>query len=472
MKKHKNISAKLFGTVCAALLLPTLVFNTSCNNGSTIGTELVDDEITIVVDSTFTVTGSSVLNEAVISRTVMQLLGEIDAPEFGYMSSDIVTQFMAANVIDTTGVTVADVDSLKLVMLVNKGAYTGDSLALMGVKVYPLNKQLSAPIYSNFDPAGYYDSSTLLGSTVYNLALESEPDSSRAATYHTVTVDLPVELGRKFFTEFIENPATFSSPSAFSSFFPGLYITNSYGSGRLTRIGNTSMKLYYHQNLKTEAGKDTTIYKVGNYFAVTPEIISNNDITFDISPNIRDMAAEGNTLLVAPVGMNIELSFPGREIVAAYRKGTAAGLGVPNVLSFRLPVEAIENSHNIGMPTDVLLILKKDVNDFFLQNKLPDNQTSFTASVSTMSDGTTVYYFPDMLQYVTNLLSKDSIADEDVTFMLIPVAITVETNTNIYGETTTTMTGVTPYVSEPKMAKISLEKAKINFVYSKQTTKF
>lgn len=447
-------------------------FTTSCNNTSTIGSELVGDEISIVVDSSFTITSQSVANDAVLSRTVMQLLGVIDAPDYGFISSDIVTQFMPAVSIDTTGIGINDIDSLKLNLLVSKGAFTGDSTALLGLEVYPLIRPLSAPIYSNFNPDGFYDKNDMIGSTVYNLLKLSEPDSLMKVAYHTISVDLPLEMARKFYTEFRNNPSTFSTPSAFAKFFPGLYIRNSYGSGRITRIGNTNMQIFYHQKTQNEAGRDTTYYKVGTYFAVTPEVITNNDITLNVADEIMNLINDGQTIMLAPAGYNAQIVFPAREIAAAYKAGTKNGIGVINRLTFQLPIEQIKNKYEIGVPADVVMVLKKDYEEFFLNNTLPDNITSFRATITITNQGTFEYVFSDMRQYIVNLLAKDTITDDDVTFVLVPVFVNSESNNDYYGNSTTTVTAVTPYVAEPKMGRILPDKAKINFVYSLQTTKF
>lgn len=459
-----------------AVIILTLTFLstffTACNNASEVGGDLVRDEVSIVVDSSFTISSQSVRNDAVLSRTIVQLLGIIDAPEYGTIRSDFVTQFMPANVLDTAGVTVNDVDSLKLVMLVNPGSFTGDSLALMGVEVYPLTRQLSAPIYSNFDPEGYYDPTAPLGSTVYNLLKSSEPDSLAGLTFHSIIVDLPIELGRRFFTDYINRPAVFGSPTAFAQYFPGLYVRNSYGSGRVTRIGNTTMQMFYHQHTKTAAGNDTIINKVGNYFAVTPEIITNNDISLNVSTQITDRIARGESILLAPAGYNVEIKFPAREIIAAYNNGTRDGLGVVNRLTFRIPVEPIANKYDIGAPDDVLLVLKKDYEKFFINNSLPDGATSFNTSLTQLADESYAYVFSDMRKYIVDLMAKDQITDDDLTFILVPVSVTSETSSDYYTGTSTTLTGVNPYVSNPKMAKILTDKAKINFIYSLQTTNF
>lgn len=444
----------------------------SCESTSGIGMDLIENEVTIKVDSSFTLTGHSVRTESVLSRTVVQLLGIIDAPEYGYIHSDFVTQFMPANSIDTVGITAPDIDSIKLVMLVNTNSFVGDSMALMGLEVYPLTKQLEIPIYSDFNPEGYYNPSDKLGSLVYNLTKSSEPESMQKNTYYTLEVPLPIEMGRNFFNEFVKNPATYASPTSFAKFFPGLYIKNSYGSGRITRIGSTTIDMYYHQDTVNDKGNDTTYYKTGTYFAVTPEIITNNDITLDISSSIEQKVAAGQSILLAPTGLEVEIGFPGREIIDTFKKGTAGALGVVNRLTMSIPVEEISNKYDIGIPNDILMVLKKDRDKFFIENKLPDDITSFRSTLTTLADGSQAYVFSDMRDYLLDLMKKDTVTDDDVTFMIVPVTVNEETNSDYYGNVTVTLTAIVPYVVEPKMGHILLEKAKINFVYSKQTTNY
>ena len=99
--------------------LGSLLAMCACNDDSTtIGSTLVDDVMTseIVVDSTFSVTGRTVDNPVVQSRTLTQLIGRLDAKEYGSIESDFVCQFMPSMNLDTAGVTAADVDSCKLIM--------------------------------------------------------------------------------------------------------------------------------------------------------------------------------------------------------------------------------------------------------------------------------------------------------------------------------------------------------------------
>jgi hypothetical protein len=462
---HKIMKAAKTLIISSLVALATM--NVACDSSSEIGNSLVGDEIEIVIDSTFTMTGKSVDNDFVLSRTITQLIGRINAPGYGTLSSDIVTQFMPALSLDTEDVQVEYIDSLKLIFQMNLGAYTGDSVAPLGLEVYRLKKQLPSPIYSNFDPEGYYDKNDLLGSTIYNTTAIGQSDSIQELSYRTIYVTLPRSLGQELFTQYKNNPAAFSDPEAFANIFPGLYIKNSYGSGRVTRIDQTTMRLYYHRTYYDEdEQKDSPVYKIGNYFAVTPEIVTNNNIKLNIEKSIRDRVNKGENIIIAPAGLDVEIKFPAREIINSYRANTAK-LAVVNSLSFDIPAEEIENKYNIAPPTNLLMVLSSKKDKFFADNSLTDSKTSFYA---TYDEDNQVYSFTGLRDYILDLLDKSEITDDDITFTLTPVEVTTETVSSYYS-TSTYVTQITPYVAQPVMVKLLPENAKIKFVYSKQTIK-
>ena len=64
---------------------------------------------------------------------------------------------MPASQFDTVQITPSQVDSLKLMMAVSLNNIVGDSVVPMGLDVYKLTRLLPSPIYSDFNPADYYD---------------------------------------------------------------------------------------------------------------------------------------------------------------------------------------------------------------------------------------------------------------------------------------------------------------------------
>ncbi|MDE5595137.1 MAG: DUF4270 domain-containing protein [Muribaculaceae bacterium] len=456
---------KIKSIFASALALTAITFAACNDNDSPIGSSLTEDSITITVDSTFTVTGHSIANSAVQSRTLLQLLGRIDAKGYGSLSSDVVTQFMPSVSLDTTGVTVNSIDSLKLMMAVYHGNFVGDSITPMGIDIYRLNRNLPSPIYSDFNPEGYFDPSDKLASTVYNASTLGESDSLKLASYHTLSVKLPRELAQEFFTAYKTNPANFASPTAFiNNVFKGLYIHNSYGSGRLTLVSTTMMRAYYRRTIKKEDGTDSIQSTMANYFAVTPEIITNNNIGLKLAPAVTEMVNNGDNIVVSPTGYDVEFAFPVKDIISSYRahKGNESAI---NTLTFSIPADSIPNEFDFGPAPCMLMVLKSKKAEFFQNNSLPDNVTSFTADYNSTSG---CYNFGVMREYLMSLIDKDDITPDDYTFVLTPVKVDTETNSDYYYGSTTTVTSVTPYISAPTLTKISFDKAKIKFTYSNQ----
>lgn len=446
-------------------LVPLASWLYSCDNVSQIGSSIVEDQITVTVDTSFQVTGHSVAIERVQSRTISQLFGRIEANGYGRLSSDVVTQFMPATPLDTSRIRVENIDSMLLVMSVAKGEFMGDSLVPLGLNIYPLDRQLPSPIFSDFNPEDYYSKDDLMASVMYNLSNNSKGKINTDG--HTdITVKLPLDFAKSLYQEYLANPSSFSSPSSFAKVFPGFYIKNSFGSGRLTRVTNTQMKMHYHYNYTDpDTGKDTLMVSIGNYFAVTPEIVSNNNVSFSISPELNERINKGENIVMGPVGVGVDMRFPAPEIIAKYNASNNP-VKVFNSLTLSIPAENIENDFGIEVPTYLLMILSKEKDSFFANNKLPDNVTSFYAEYNST---TKKYSFGEMRKFILDLMSKENITEEDYTFSIVPVSAMFEEVQSGYYSTTSSLTMMTPYMSAPVMCKLNLDQVFIRLSFSTQT---
>lgn len=445
----------------------------SCSDGSSIGNSLADESVEIVVDSNFTVTGTTHSIEAVQSRTLSQLIGDIDARGFGSIYSDFVGQFMPSLALDTTDIIGDDVDSVKVFMQMARKSFVGDSLAPMGLTLYRLTKDLPYPIFSNFNPEGYYNPSDILADAVYTASTMNEPDSVKKLTTIYVSMNLPKEFGTELLNAYKSNPGAFSDPAVFTKdVFKGLYIKSSYGSGRISDFSTTSIRFYYHKEVyNTDSARYDTIAYVGDYFAVTPEVVVNNNIRYEVAPELKAMVDAGDNIIAAPAGYEVDIRFPAPEIIESFRKKNQ-GMQVLNTLTFRIPAEKIDNDFSIAPPPYILLVLKNKKDDFFAQNSLPDNLTSFYASYDETNG---CYIFSAMRDYLLGLLDKESIGEEDYTFVITPVQVNMEASANssgYYGSSSShVISSVVPYVSTPAMAKILLDKAKITLTFSSNNGK-
>lgn len=443
----------------------------ACDDSSNIGSVLDYDTIAIEVDSNFVISQAQCeLNPSVPSRTISQLLGAIDAPGYGTIYSDFVAQYMPSTTMDTTGITAADIDSVKLFIQMAKNAYVGDTLVPMGLTVYNLTKELPYPIYSNFAPEGYYDPRPV-ASVSYTASLRNEPDSIKKRTSKAVTIPLNVEWARSIFNAYKANPANFSNPTAFvNNVFRGLYIRSSYGSGRICDFTANSIRFYYHKvEYNTDSARyDTTKY-VGDYMAVTPEMIVNNNIRFKPAANLTGMIADGDQVIAAPAGYEVKFDMPAQALVDSYHR-SGGQRRVLNTLTLSIPADSIGNKYGIGTPPYVLMVLASKKDEFYASNTVPDNKTAFYAAYNPT---TASYEFSALRGYMLYLLGLDRpLTSDDYRFVLCPAQVVTE---KAAASTTynpqTVVTSVVPYVSKPAMAKISLKNAKIKLTFSVEPKK-
>lgn len=458
---------KLSHWLPVGLLVATVA---ACEDTTTIGSSIIQDKIEVIVDSSFTVTGVTVDNPVVQGRTDRQLLGRIDARSFGSLSSDFITQFMPASHLDTFYVSSSSLDSMKLRMFMQEGSLVGDSLAPMGLEVYRLNKALPNPIYSDFDPSGYYSASDLLATTPYTATVLGL--SEREQGYYThpdtavrvVDVKMPMSLAREFWDKYQTDPDMWNDPVRFSEWFPGIYVKNSFGTGRIMSFYATLMYMYFTRHYVTEE-VDSLISGVQAFLSVTPEVVCNNNLALDIASDIKELS-KTTPVVLGPVGYDTQLTLPIQAMVDKYRMQTNE-FSVLNTFTMFIPAEKVTNVYGIDPPAYLLLIRKDKKADFFSKQQLADNVTSFYAAYDATAGG---YSFSSMRGYFLDAQSKGSeLTAADGEFILTPVTLLTESNKDYYGNTQTTVMAIVPYINAPAMATLNVDKAKLTLTFSKQT---
>lgn len=439
----------------------------SCGETDGIGSSLIQSENNIIIEDGFTITGHSVTNDKVQSRTAMLLVGSIDAEEYGHFESDFVTQFMPVAKLDTTLTSASAIDSVKLKLMYAPGNFVGDSIMPMGLEVFRLDKGLKAPIFSDFDPAGYYDAANPIGSTVYATSNLELSDSLKRLDHRDIYVDLPLDLGIELYNLYQTNPEVYNNPQTFARHFPGIYVRNSYGSGRVTQIGATLLQLYYHYDTKNSAGRDTTYNYVGSFYSATPEVLSNNNIDYNLAPQLNERVALGQQLVVAPAGLEVEMTFPLLDIIDYYRENSGR-LSVINNLTLSIPASNISNTYGIRPPSQLLMVLKKDKDKFFEESKVTDGVTSFYA---TFSNETDTYDFSSLRNYLLDALQREEpLTADDFTFILTPVTVDAETVYDPYtGTNKVYVKSIVPYVQQPAMALLRLDESKVELTFTNQS---
>lgn len=384
-----------------------------------------EDGITVYND-TFHIQASTIQMNGVYAKTDSALLGEIYDPLYGELKSDYMCQFycpenyrFAKTPID------GKIDSVDFKIFYSSSI--GDTLVPMKADLYLITKPLEKNFYTNFDPADYCDMETLMGSKVYTAYDQSVPDSIREDGYSShVAIKLPKEFGQKFYDETINNPASFNNQEAFNKFFPGFYVTTTYGTGNILNISGSYIDIFYKYNIKTSAGKDS-IASTWERFNVTKEVIQlsrfkNSDIELLLQPN------DDYTYIKSPAGVCTRIVIPSKEL-APILEGR-----ILNNLPLTLYAMPQQDWKYAFEPAPNLLILPEDsVKNFFEERRIEDGKTSYLASYNTT---TLSYSFANISNLLKHQLENDK--DNDLRLLVVPVKRITTTSGSIYNQTTIT----------------------------------
>lgn len=464
----------------ASFIFPLLAAGTlaSCENEvPTIGSSLATGEVNITVDSlNVAIPASSVFEDAFDSRGQVTLLGSLYAEPYGSLTCSYAARLIPATSLPLPdSITASHIDSLCVMVRVARGALAGDSLAPQQLRVYALTKQLPSDIRSDFDPTGFYDSSSLLGTRSYTLSVLGSNDTVyRKKTVFNIPVTLPREDALRVFEAYKAGDPAFGWPQAFAQKMPGIYVEPSFGMGAVADVGNTTFALFYHYTT-TETSVDddgnvvkTPVNNVGSLpvFTTGPAALSASRVKYTPSTSIKSLVASGRNVITTPGGYTVRMRLPMEKVLEEYNTKVST-LTLINSLSLSIPARAVENDYGITVPKTLLLVKASEAPGFFTNLRVPDNKTSFYAEYDAEKG---CYTFSSMRDYVIALSQKGTVTDDDCTFVAIPVTIETET----YYDTDervqkTLVTLCQRYFSLPTMVELETDRALIVFTYSAQS---
>ena len=384
MKKIKKYLA-----VCS---LFTALIICSCDDmANKVGSSVIPPaELITVYADTFQLESQTIKLDSVFAKSSDFLLGELYDPLYGNIKADALCQFYCEEGFRFSNSPFEGIiDSVELVIRypyssTNSLTAYGDTMTSMQVSVYPIDKPLKRNFYSNENPENYCEMNNPLGKKTYSAYDVSISDSIRAIiavdnkNYYIphVKVKLPTELGQRIYDETINNPSTFESQSSFNEFFPGVYITNTYGSGCVikTTSENVYIKVYYNYETKSLSGNDSLALGE-EWFFVSKEVIQLNrlensklDVLLTENPN--------QTFIKSPAGVCTKLVIPTIDI------SKKVDVEDRYINSFNLELKYLpedEWDYAFKVPDHLLLLPEDSVITFFENGKVEDNITSFVS---------------------------------------------------------------------------------------------
>ena len=395
-----------------------------------------------VFDTTVLVGARTIEVDSVYAKTPNGLLGEFYDPAYGSVKSGYICQYYPSigfpyldSIVDNK------IDSVRLNIYYS--SYIGDSLAPMEVTVYPVIKALEKNYYTNANPEDYCDMDHPLARYGYTARNMNFSDSVLQLSnyYRYLSIPLPTKFGQDFLDKIRNNEL--NTLDEFLNFFPGTYITTTFGTGSMLPVDVTEMLLYYTRetNLSDENGNDSLGYVVsGASFTVTKEVIQLNKFE-NKNPAFLTADNPDSTFLKSPAGIYTELTIPIKEIVKGIGKKQFSSVALsltaypPSDWTYSLQFPGTSSSmvpsltdNTTGYSSKLLLIEPDSVTNFFEMKKVADGQTSFT---TTFNRSTYTYDFSNISNIVQNAIDKAP--DKDLKLWLIPVLTTWVQQANSYG---------------------------------------
>lgn len=443
-----------FNKLAISLAIGVFAFTmTSCDDSTdNIGSSLIinPDRVNVQAD-TFEVSTRTIMADSVIARNITGYLGRVKDPETGnYVTGDFMVQlhpltnYQIANADsilsrDSQGELIAD--SCEILLVYND--FYGDSLAQMKLSAYEMDHPLEegSVIYSNFDPAthGYLRQGGINQERTYTLA-----DQTRLSSASNKAISIRLDdtytdkagvkynnYGTYLLRKFYESPATFRNTYHFlHEISPGFFFKVTNGIGSMAYITNAQLNIFFRTQIN---GKDSI---TSTSLASTEEVLQTTTISND-NDVLTSLAQQTNcTYLKSPAGLFTEVTLPVDEIMQGHDNDTlnAAKVTFPRINN------GVSSDYLLDAPQTLLMIPADQLKSFFVENRIPDYKTSFTASYSSTVNGYTFNNISGIINYMIKKRRTGQLDTDWNKAILVPVSLETTTTTGTYGTTTTRVT--------------------------------
>lgn len=308
-------------------------------------------------------------------------------------------------------------------------SYFGDSLTACRMSVYELKEKLEnadnkAYHYTDIDPAKFYDPQKLLGTKAYTAVDLSVSDSIRNLSTYAPSVYISLEekvakrVGENIMRAARKAGSKFNQ-EAFSDVFKGIYVKSDYGDGTILYVDQVQLRImskcYAIEDsikgtpYKAQDGKDSTYYGIRT-FAATREVIQANQLQNN-SNVINDLIEKQEnwncTYLKTPAGIFTQATLPIKQISEDLEGDTLNAVK----LTFSNYNQKSDLKFGMSIPSNILLIRKKDKDAFFAKNQLSDGVSSF---LTTHNKSTNQYVFSNITKLINACINDRKAAEKAI----------------------------------------------------------
>lgn len=475
-----------FRTWATGLITLSMTLIGCSEDTGSLGVYESQDEI-IETDSSFDVLSCDTLNADVPANSTECYLGKVIDPETG--KADVASfaaqfhtfenyKFPAKTAIVSDGGLLCDSIDIRLFI---KNTF-GDKNNPMKLAVYPLSKskmmEESMTYYTNSDlMKDFVDAGTSPIATKVFTATDyivSELDRKSDDYSDHVRIILDRKIGHDIMEAFYNHPEYFKDSYSFiRNVCPGFYFCTTNGSGTMLKLSVATLNLSFRY--KDSAYPDSIME--GFYrFSATQEVIQTTRFENSGLSKLVNQD-ERYTMLKTPAGICTELTLPVKEIFKGHENDTISRASLTlNRINYKEEVNG--SDYTLGAPQNVLLVRKKNMEKFFKNHQVADNQQSFTTSFESVYNS---YPFNNLSRLVTyiqreklaGMKANNQAEDEwekanpDWNKVII-VPVTVSTTTDSYGITTQVSVNQDLSLSSAKLVRGTKENPiKMQVIYSK-----
>ena len=369
-------------------LIPSLFLFAACDdNTSNLGVEVMPDgDFTISTQTNYPVEITSLPVEKILARSSTAYLGKFTDPYTNTVfESDFLTQFYCPEnfrfpekelLKDPNN---PEAKSVELNLYYS--TYFGDSLAAQKLAVHELTQVLEADeyYYTNLDPTQYYDTTQPPLQEQTYTAIDMVHGDSIYSTHgvHMLTIPLPKSFGDRLVKAYYENPEHFQNSEDFiRNVFKGFYLKHTQGDGSVLNINYVYLDIYFDYKVQSSSGNVDSLVTAFTQFIATPEVVQENRFEMgNINELLEKGKAENVAYVLTPAGIFPEVPLPIEDISLNDTINSA-------LLTINRKNNLNESKYRMGMPQELLMVRKCDLESFFEDQKVPDNQSSYIASLS------------------------------------------------------------------------------------------
>ena len=380
----------IFRSWSAAILAVALILISCDEDTGTIG--LFPEQDAVSSSSTnVNVLSNDLLNDVVLAGSSTCYLGRVIDPETDEaITASFAAQFHTfenftfpnrASIIPAADGLLCDSVELRLFI---KNTF-GDKNNPMKLEVWPLsmdNDKLlkeSESLYTNTDLWQYAETqggpvaTKVFTATDYIL---SDGQRSSKGYSSNVRIMLPREIGEEIMQAYYANPKFFRDSYSFiRNVCPGFLFRTIGGTGTMLNVEVSTMNINFRYT--DPAYPDSTLLGLGR-FAATPEVIQSTQ--FESSNLAGLMNNEEYTMLKTPAGICTELVLPINDIYRGHENDSISRASLTLLRLNNQDEDAQDDNYALGIPGNLLLVRKQNLNSFFENHQVADLQQSFTTA--------------------------------------------------------------------------------------------